>query len=559
MKKLSYSALFVSIILIFVSCATTESVAQNQAEAEESISKAEENMADNIAQTLNEAANAQSNAGFSSVEDENPSSPAEDETSNQNELVSEEDSNFDKDRDKAPTTDEKNKVSEYQIFEDPDILVHDLPEEQTVSDSEPDEFVEEAEKIPSSESTATPSDSLTETKEHEEDAAIKVSPEVAKFPEISESQEINKSPEIQDSSTNQIEIPDSVQPSPIQNEESEQDKEQEEEIPPIIPSRSVQVCLNQYLDIVYPGSGWVYIGETEKTPLFNYFGRKLGTKNTTFALRAKKSGNTILHFYKNDALTGEYIDDYLEVEVLSKKNTGRVKAPAYADIVPAKPQRRIERANNNLLQSQSSENSPPASQSVSGQDTPIQTLADNTEKTETSAEFSLDENPAKAAVTAQNDSQKAENDIKTVIQTKDEQPAGEKNENQKGQEMDFTPISSESESGYDGIQAEPTVIQEEESIEFEENLLDKAKKDFEDKLYDKALNEAQVYYNNASERLDEALYLLGQIWESDSAVKNIRSSVDSYDSLLRNYPKSPLWKEAKNRSIYLKRFYIDIR
>ena len=108
-----------------------------------------------------------------------------------------------------------------------------------------------------------------------------------------------------------------------------------------VPSRSVTVKKNQYLDIVYPGSGWVYLGEADGTRLFTYFGRKLGTSDTTFTLRSRASGETLLHFYKTDALTGSYIDDYLSVTVENTPATSNehVKAPDYASIVPPKPSR----------------------------------------------------------------------------------------------------------------------------------------------------------------------------------------------------------------------------
>ncbi len=93
----------------------------------------------------------------------------------------------------------------------------------------------------------------------------------------------------------------------------------------------------------------------------------------------------------------------------------------------------------------------------------------------------------------------------------------------------------------------------------DESLLEKAKKEFEEKKFVDALRDAQEYYNNASTRLDEALFLLGQISESNSQIRDIRFAVDSYDMLVKRYPASKLWKDAKNRSIYLKRFYIDIR
>ena len=108
------------------------------------------------------------------------------------------------------------------------------------------------------------------------------------------------------------------------------------------PSRSMTCHLNQYIEVDYPGNGWIFIGEDSEEPLFKYFGRKLGGTNTKFTLRSTKSGKTQLHFYKNDVLTSRYIDDYLEVEVLAEKalTNEKLQAPLYADAVPPKPVRK---------------------------------------------------------------------------------------------------------------------------------------------------------------------------------------------------------------------------
>ena len=69
-------------------------------------------------------------------------------------------------------------------------------------------------------------------------------------------------------------------------------------------------------------------------------GRKLGTTDTKYTLLAKEAGTQIHHFYKVDNLTGEYIDDYIEVTVLEKKGSSStvVNAPDYSQVVPKKPE-----------------------------------------------------------------------------------------------------------------------------------------------------------------------------------------------------------------------------
>ncbi len=53
--------------------------------------------------------------------------------------------------------------------------------------------------------------------------------------------------------------------------------------------------------------------------------------------------------------------------------------------------------------------------------------------------------------------------------------------------------------------------------------------------------------------------LEGLILEAKSEVRNIKSAIGAYDTLIKNWPQSDYWRKANERSIYLKRFYIDIR
>lgn len=476
--------------------------------------------------------------------DEISESQTETEETSEAEKVSDEDSNLIREREEAPTSDEREKVSEYKIFEEPDIIVHDLSEIKTEAPAP-----EQPEKEPE----------VQETKQE----VPELSEEIDTVPKTEETAEI------QETVTESPAIPEEE---PQQDEVSELSDSLEKEN--VIPSRTVNVKINQYLDVTYPGSGWIYIGETDKNDIFNYFGRKLGTKNTTFSLRAKKQGKTFLHFYKNDALTGEYIDDYLEVNVENQRGTGRIKAPSYADIVPAKPQRRIDRANAStntataeaVKENDISEQKKPITEQKQERKDPIpQAEKEVPAKTESSPVQSSRQSNSDSAPEAESlllqhsplaQPSQPESDIKTVI----------KNETVR-QASDYTPVSSESAmpsmpalpEENQIITREPAVISAEENSAADESLLEKAKKDFADKKFADALKEAQEYYNSASTRLDEALYLLGQISESNSQVRDIRFAVDSYDMLVKRFPASKYWKKAKNRSIYLKRFYIDIR
>lgn len=284
----------------------------------------------------------------------------------------------------------------------------------------------------------------------------------------------------------------------IEEEEPKENTEQTESNPQKTPSRSMTAKNNQYVDIIYPGRGWIYMGEDEgKDQILRYFGRKLGTENTTFTLRTTKSGETVLHFYKNDVLKGEYIDDYLEIKVLeeSAKPNERAKAPSYEESVPQKPVRLEKKAE----------------------------TQEETQKTDEikNIEEKISDNEQK--LSSQDETNLKQNDVSNNVSNEVSRP-----EQKKSLKIDT------------------------------KNLLEQAKKDFEAKSYAQALSEVQQYLDTQNTRIDEALFLQGQILEADSEVKNIKSAIDSYNSLIKNYPASTFWQEANRRKIYLNRYYVNI-
>ena len=136
-----------------------------------------------------------------------------------------------------------------------------------------------------------------------------------------------------DDSTIDITNDDVIQP--VEEEVSVNPDEQTESAEEkIIPSRKVTLKRMEYLDISYPGRGWIYMGITDGSKDLSYFGRKLGTSDTNFTFQAKTEGTKILHFTKNDTLQNEYIDDYIEVEILSEKGSNKthIKAPEFKQV-----------------------------------------------------------------------------------------------------------------------------------------------------------------------------------------------------------------------------------
>lgn len=268
------------------------------------------------------------------------------------------------------------------------------------------------------------------------------------------------------------------------------------------PSRSVTVKNSQYLDVIYPGSGWIYLGEKDANDLMRYYGRKVSPdgEETKFTLKATKSGSTVLHFYKNDALAGKFIEDYLAVSVSTEtERDTHVSAPNYADYVP-KGQR--------------------------GKNLPAEEAAPK-------ATEAVTERPAQA---------ESKSSPKIVASSS-------------------TGTSIERSSGSASqIQEQRPASQNQAANVAAGDLLKKAQQEYDAKQYAECLATIQEFYKNADEsKMDQALYLEARALEAPSPSRNIKSALHTYQTLVNRYPQSSLWEAANNRITYIQRMYIDIR
>lgn len=343
--------------------------------------------------------------------------------------------------------------------------------------------------------------------------------------ENSQEQNLGKESSITTVNTQNTQQTDSLSNSSLENREENLTEETNEEnsniqaedelessqTDSIVPSRTMTVKNNQYVDVVYPGRGWIYIGEEENdSPLFRYFGRKLGSENTTFTVRSIKSGKTLLHFYKNDVLTGNYIDDYLEILVTEEGASAneRITAPSYAEVVPKKINTNTEQKTpaTDETKDKATENSTKSLQNLTTQSVPDNS-SDNSTDSKNNGQNSI----------------QPENNIQQ--QNKFENAKIEKSAKKRNSQT---------------------------------SLLEQAKESLKNKDYENALDEIQEYLDTQNSKIDEALYVQGQILEADSSVRNIKSAIDSYDSLIKHYPSSKFWQDANKRKIYLNRYYINI-
>lgn len=492
-KARTFLFLFTSIFSLYIlnSCASSPKNEENLTQAEQSSDKKTEEI---------------------------PENQLENKEISQDSLANEENLQNSENTQNKPENDENQlseKIDEDELLADSENETEETQEDFVEPEVKDSPFVEETktaadEQNPeSSENKQNKAQDIPETNEEEPELLPKTEEYEKKSeeenPQTDENLELNEN-----SMENQEKLPQNGQEpeskdelsEEIEEEEPKENEEQTENNSQKTPSRSMTAKNNQYVDIIYPGRGWIYMGEDEgKDQILRYFGRKLGTENTTFTLRTTKSGETVLHFYKNDVLKGEYIDDYLEIKVLeeSAKPNERAKAPSYEESVPQKPVR-LEKKAETQEEAQKTDEIKNIEEKTS----------DNEQKLSSHDETNLKKNDV---------SNNVSNEVSNEVS---------KPEQKKSLKIDT------------------------------KNLLEQAKKDFEAKSYAQALSEVQQYLDTQNTRIDEALFLQGQILEADSEVKNIKSAIDSYNSLIKNYPASTFWQEANRRKIYLNRYYVNI-
>ncbi len=293
----------------------------------------------------------------------------------------------------------------------------------------------------------------------------------------------------------------------ITDDDSDSGEEYSEEEKEIIPSRSVTLKKFEYLDVTYPGTGWIYMGLTDNSKDIAYFGRKLGTKDTKFSLQARAAGTKIIHFYRNDPLTGLYLDDYVEVIVLSENGSNKthIDAPEYK--------------------------------------LPVQNKEKTVQKTEETAENN-DENPEEP------EKQIKAAESETPVTVSKSQTQNIVNESAKKQQEEN--VSSEIEET--NANTESPAATSNPAI-----LLQDAQVLYNEKEFKAALAKLNQFFEFSTDNRDEALYLKGQILEAKSDVRDIKGAIDAYTTLTKNYPASKFWDSASKRIIYLKRFYLEVR
>lgn len=309
-------------------------------------------------------------------------------------------------------------------------------------------------------------------------------------------------------------VVDTNQDAPFSQELEEEDASVFSEFPSTEPddsaeeraSRSVKLYTGQRLEVLYPGEGWVYLGESTAQKGIKYQQRKLQNGTTVFHFGAIEDGDYILHFSHFDVFSDNFISDSLAVHIEKAKTKigDTVRAPDYIGTV-------------------------------------------NTEKgagTE-SKKGSINEKKGEGEHKKDSDISKntAGSPLKNDAQSEKKEAAG-------SNVYDSPDLLT--------VTDKPKPEKEKPNAKLPLEFLDKIRAYIAEGNAPEALNSIDEFFKNYSSHLDEALFLRGQAYELNGSKKNVKKAFEAYKALTKAYPDSKFWDKADARIRYIKKFYINI-
>ncbi|MDR0316153.1 MAG: outer membrane protein assembly factor BamD [Treponema sp.] len=317
-------------------------------------------------------------------------------------------------------------------------------------------------------------------------------------------------------------VPPSM-PSPpvIVNEPVPQRVSPDEEI---IFSRTVRATVGQLVEIPFRGNGWVFLGEQGARRGIVFDSRRYDPEGQSFIFKTEAAGTYALKFYRQDFVQNFILNDYVQVivgEAPETAGTGWFNPAIDRGRVIAEPRwlRSFEQAQPISPQPVSPQPVSPETAVSDEGVVPVRPPASITVPSESI--------PAPAVI--------AEETVtpSTTINAPPSAPSAGIN----------TPPAAPSA----GVQPAP------------EEILKKAREEFDAGRIAQAISQIDQYREIYPSGSDEAWWLYGQFYEANSPSRDILKALDYYRRLVREYPQSRYYNDARRRIAYLERYFINIQ
>jgi hypothetical protein len=296
-------------------------------------------------------------------------------------------------------------------------------------------------------------------------------------------------------------------------------------------SRVVRATVGQMIEVPFQGSGWVYLGELGSRPGIAYSSRRLDPEGQSFVFRAEAPGTYGLKFYKQDFVRDYILNDYVQVIVGEPP-----EAAAMGWFNPSIDRGRVvaePRWPTALAEAEA------FSRGTSG----------GTAATSPAPAASAGQAAAPPAAAPPAAGQAA-----PAAQAAAQPPAAVPARPALSDEgvIPVRPAAS--------VQPTPGAVQPEALGNLQPSgYLERARQEFDAGRVATAISVLDQFRERYPSGTDEAWWLYGQFYEANSPSRDIRTSLDYYRRLVREYPQSSRYNDARRRIAYLERYYINIQ
>jgi TolA-binding protein len=296
--------------------------------------------------------------------------------------------------------------------------------------------------------------------------------------------------------------------------------------------------VGQLVEIPFRGSGWVYLGELGSRRGIVYDSRRLDPEGQSFVFRTEAAGTYALKFYRQDFIRDFILNDHVQViigEAPEAAGAGWFNPPLDRGRVIAEP-----RWPNSLEEAERARGT-----------------------TETASASPQNARPSGGVVPAVENAAGAPA-AGTGAETAAGTPAAP--ENTGGQTAAASAAAAAAPPGQppaavppEGASAAGSALPELPANSPPEIFLQKAKEEFDAGRVDSAISLVDQFRECYPSGSDEAYWLYGQFYEANTPSRDILSALSSYRRLVREYPQSSRYNDARRRIAYLERYYINIQ
>lgn len=324
----------------------------------------------------------------------------------------------------------------------------------------------------------------------------------------------------------------------------------EDEVPRV--SRAVQLAVGQKLEVLYPGEGWVYVGEHTAQPGLRYHQRKLEESHSLFTFSAEREGDFVLAFSYFDVFRGDFVSDALAVKVVPKREglARVVRAPEYRRTVSSPPDTVVSELS-------------PAGTGTERRAEESGTSGSQRAAAHTGAPVRQDQTDTAVAEKAQHGTPRPDEkkDREPTVGGRDPVPsdAVAQGVSERYSPRKISPASQPSAPSAAPIEAHVPASAHKEGQEKRDHLAEARQFCAQGNARDALASLGDFFAQFPShERMDEAWFLRGQAYEINGAQRNVRLALEAYKTILERFPHSPYWKKADERARFIKNFFIKI-